>query len=60
MGLGMVGKLLGHASTQTTQRYAHYADNAAQAAANAIATGIANAMVNGKANDNVVALKTAN
>lgn len=60
MGLGMVGKLLGHASAQTTQRYAHYADNAAQAAANAIATGIANAMVKGKINDNVVPLKAAN
>jgi integrase len=44
MGLGMVGKLLGHASSATTARYAHYADNAAQAAADAIAGGIAAAL----------------
>lgn len=44
MGLGMVGKLLGHASPATTARYSHYADNAAQAAANAIASGISVAL----------------
>ncbi len=59
MGLGMVGKLLGHASPATTARYSHYADNAAQAAANAIASRIANAMSKGKSGENVVLLKTA-
>lgn len=49
MGLGMVGKLLGHASPATTARYSHYADNAAQAAANAIAGGIAAALSGSKA-----------
>lgn len=58
MGLGMVGKLLGHKSTQTTQRYSHFADNAAHAAANAIATGIANSMVKDKSGDNVVSIKS--
>lgn len=57
MGLGMVGKLLGHASPATTARYSHYADNAAQAAANAIASGIANSLNKGNAGGNVVALK---
>ena len=59
MGLGMVGKLLGHASPATTARYSHYADNAAQAAANAIASGIANALNKGKSGANVVMLKVS-
>jgi integrase len=54
MGLGMVGKLLGHASSQTTARYSHYADNAAQAAANAIANQISASMLKAKSNDNIV------
>jgi hypothetical protein len=57
MGLAMVGKLLGHASPATTARYAHFADNAAQAAANSIANSIAAHMRGSAAADNVVALK---
>lgn len=44
MGLGLVGKLLGHSSTQTTAKYSHFADNAAQAGADVIAAQIAAAM----------------
>jgi integrase len=57
MGLGMVGKLLGHASPATTARYSHYADNAAQAAANAIASGIAAALGGSKPTAEVHQLK---
>lgn len=40
MGLEMVGKLLGHASIQTTQRYAHLADEQVRDAANLVAGSI--------------------
>lgn len=37
LNLSQIGELLGHGSTQTTQRYAHLIDDAAQAAAGAAA-----------------------
>jgi integrase len=40
-GLTLVGKLLGHASTSTTARYAHIADSAERRAANEIENTIA-------------------
>jgi integrase len=42
--LGQIGELLGHKSTQTTQRYAHLVEEAAQAAVAATADRIMNAM----------------
>jgi site-specific recombinase XerD len=41
MSLPLIGKLLGHASTQTTQRYAHLSDDPLRAAAEAIGVDIA-------------------
>jgi integrase len=44
MGLGIVGKLLGHASTATTARYAHFADDPLRRASDSIASTIAAAL----------------
>jgi integrase len=44
LGLPMIGALLGHRETKTTQRYAHLADDPQKAAADLIATRIAEAM----------------
>lgn len=44
MGLGIVGKLLGHASTATTARYAHFADDPLRRASDSIANTIAAAL----------------
>ncbi len=44
MGLGMVGKLLGHASPTTTARYSHFADDPLRRASESIASAIAGAM----------------
>jgi integrase len=55
MGLAIVGKLLGHASTATTARYAHFADDPLRRASDSIANTIAAALA-GPA-DNVVPIK---
>lgn len=52
MGLGIVGKLLGHASPTTTSRYAHFADDPLKRASDSIAAQIAGAMANNNS-DNV-------
>ncbi|PCI85227.1 MAG: hypothetical protein COB24_13900 [Hyphomicrobiales bacterium] len=44
MGLSMVGKLLGHASPSTTQRYSHFADDPLRRASDEIDNKIASAM----------------
>lgn len=44
MGLGMVGKLLGHASPTTTARYSHFADDPLRRASDTIAATLASAM----------------
>jgi len=49
MGLGIVGKLLGHASPATTARYSHFADDPLRRASDSIATSIDEAL-KGKAN----------
>lgn len=41
MGLGIVGKLLGHASTATTARYSHYADDPLRRASDGLDSAIA-------------------
>jgi integrase len=41
MGLGVVGKLLGHASPATTARYSHLADDPVRRAGERIAAEIA-------------------
>lgn len=41
MSLHMIGKLLGHSSTQTTRRYAHLAEGTVKIAANDVASTIA-------------------
>ncbi|MEP3225637.1 MAG: tyrosine-type recombinase/integrase [Parasphingorhabdus sp.] len=49
MGLGIVGKLLGHASPSTTARYSHFADDPLRRASDTISTSI-DAALKGKAN----------
>ncbi|MBA3576622.1 MAG: tyrosine-type recombinase/integrase [Sphingomonas sp.] len=44
MGLGIVGKLLGHASTATTARYAHFADDPLRRASDTISAMISAAL----------------
>ena len=56
IGLPMIGKLLGHAHAQTTERYAHLAVDPVRRSADMIAGRIEEAM-SGKATDNVVQLK---
>lgn len=48
LGLPVIGKLLGHASSETTERYAHLATDASRRAADAIAGQIAAAMHGGE------------
>lgn len=49
--LKVIGSLLGHADTQTTERYAHLADDPLQAANEAISNRILNAMTGYKSDD---------
>ena len=44
MGLGIVGKLLGHASPSTTARYSHFADDPLRRASDSISSTIAAAL----------------
>lgn len=44
MGLGMVGKLLGHSSPTTTARYSHLADDPVRRAADSISSAISSAI----------------
>ena len=48
MGLPIIGKMLGHTQSQTTQRYAHLAADPVKAAAASVAGTIAAAMSGGK------------
>lgn len=57
MGLGMVGKLLGHASPVTTARYSHFADDPLRRASDLIASSIAAAIQPKPSKEKVVALK---
>lgn len=56
MGLGIVGKLLGHASAATTARYAHFADDPLRRASDSIGGTIA-ALIGGIDAPNVVPMK---
>jgi site-specific recombinase XerD len=51
--LYLVGKVLGHAQSRTTERYAHLADDPIRAVADATSRKIASAMMGGSP-DNVV------
>ena len=55
MGLGIVGKLLGHASPATTARYSHFADDPLRRASDSISSTIAAALAG--ATGNVVSIK---
>lgn len=55
-GLPIVGKLLGHASSMTTQRYAHIADDPARRASDAIGSTLEKMMRMGTANVDVKSL----
>jgi len=44
IGLTVLGKLLGHAQTATTQRYAHLSDNVAKQASNLIGERLAESL----------------
>jgi site-specific recombinase XerD len=41
LGLPVIGRLLGHRKSETTAKYAHFADDPLRRAANAIASTIA-------------------
>ena len=56
MGLPIIGKMLGHTQTQTTQRYAHLASDPVKEAAATVAGKIAAAM-NSKLSTDVVPLR---
>ena len=56
MGLPIIGKMLGHTQTQTTQRYAHLASDPVKEAAATVSGKIAAAM-NGKLSADVVPLR---
>jgi hypothetical protein len=51
LGLPIVGKLLGHKSTETTARYAHLDADPLRRASNAIGATIAAALAGGKGAD---------
>ncbi len=53
MGLGIVGKLLGHASPATTARYSHFADDPLRRASESIANTIAAALSGGEVGNNL-------
>jgi integrase len=57
MGLGMVGKLLGHASPVTTARYSHFADDPLRRASEQIAGTIAAAIKPAAGGEKVVPMK---
>jgi integrase len=59
MGLYVVGKLLGHSSPSTTQRYAHIDNDPLKNASEAIAQKIAGALGGFESKDNVVELSGA-
>jgi len=56
LSLQVIGRLLGHTQSRTTQRYAHLADDPLREAAAKIGAVIAGA---GKETSNVVPLRTA-
>ena len=56
LGLPIVGKLLGHKSTETTQRYAHLDADPLRRASNAIGATIA-AALDGRAGGDVVPIR---
>lgn len=60
MGLPIIGKLLGHADTRTTQRYAHLDADPLRKASNTIGANIATAMGEGSESGKVVSLKLIN
>lgn len=60
MGLPILGKLLGHTQSATTQRYAHLASDPLHLAANTIATTIAAAMSQQRGSPNKAASQTPN
>lgn len=60
MGLGTVGKLLGHASPSTTARYSHFADDPLRRASNSISETIAAAMRGKNDPSRIIPLKRDN
>ncbi|ODT80980.1 MAG: hypothetical protein ABS76_14430 [Pelagibacterium sp. SCN 64-44] len=57
--LPMIGSLLGHASTQSTERYSHFQWDPRRAASNAVAGAIAAAIGEAPIKDNVVPMDKA-
>jgi integrase len=56
--LKVIGALLGHANTKTTERYAHLANDPLQAASEDIGRKIGAALAGGRESDNVVPLRS--
>lgn len=59
LGLPIIGKLLGHAETRTTERYAHLDNDPLRKAANAIGSTLAAAVLRGSPDDKVPAVQIA-
>jgi hypothetical protein len=58
MGLGMVGKLLGHSSPATTARYSHFADDPVRRASESISKTISASMGATEASEEVAQFRT--
>ncbi|MDP7560362.1 MAG: site-specific integrase, partial [Planctomycetota bacterium] len=57
LSLPIIGKMLGHSQAETTQRYAHLADDPLRDAADSVSSRIAASMEGHKTPDNVVKLQ---
>jgi len=53
LSLPMVGKILGHTQMQTTMRYAHFADDPVQSAADQVASGLSRTLGVGEASPRI-------
>ena len=58
LSLPIIGKMLGHSNAETTQRYAHLADDPLRQATDSVSNRIADSMESGKDSKNLVSLKS--
>ena len=60
LSLPIIGKMLGHSNAETTQRYAHLADDPLRQATDSVSKRIAESMVGGKDSKNLTSLISVN